>query len=126
MMKDRASEQPVKDDSPKRREDGNEMMTLNSCPKCTGTIYQYDESTEDGPMCLNCGWRQNDIPQDVELEVQTHLGKPFMEDRYAHHRIATGKPPLSGWERIKRRRDRERRLNARRNGAGGNGSAVAM
>lgn len=125
-MKHSASEEPVTEDSPTNGEDESKMIALNACPKCKGTIYQYDQPTEDGPMCLNCGWRQNDIPQDVELEVRSHLGKPFMEDRYAHHRIATGKPPLSGWERIKRRRDRERRLHNRRNGANGNGSAVAM
>jgi hypothetical protein len=48
-----------------------------------------------------------EIPPDVQAMVADHLGKPYMEDRYTHHRIGTGKPPLSGWDRIKRARQRD-------------------
>jgi len=41
-------------------------------------------------------------------QVKEHLGDPYMEDRYTHARIGTGKPPLSGWDRVKRRREREK------------------
>ena len=35
-----------------------------------------------------------------------------MEERYTHSRIGTGKPPLNGWERVKRRRERDRARSA--------------
>ena len=58
-------------------------------------------------MCINCGWRQSDVPPLIQAQVKAHLGKPYMDDRYTHDRIGTGKPPLSGWDRVKRRRARE-------------------
>jgi hypothetical protein len=59
-------------------------------------------------MCLNCGWRKAEVPTEVLKQVKNHLGDPYMEDRYTHTRIGTGKPPLSGWDRVKRRREREK------------------
>jgi hypothetical protein len=38
-----------------------------------------------------------------------------MDDRYSHRQIGTGKPPLSGWEREKRRREREQETEVSRN-----------
>jgi hypothetical protein len=84
-----------------------EMITLDACPRCGGAILDYGTPIADSPMCITCGWRKVNVPQDVIDEVEEHMGKAFMEDRYTHKQIGTGKPPLSGWEREKRRRERE-------------------
>ena len=83
------------------------MITLQSCPRCNGAILEYSHPV-DSALCITCGWRRAEIPADVLAQVKAHLGEPYMEDRYIHTRIGTGKPPLSGWDRVKRRRERER------------------
>ena len=75
-------------------------------------MVEYSAPAIDTAMCVNCGWRRQEIPQDVQVEVAAHVGKPFLEDRYTHHRIASGEPPLNGWDRVKRARERETRLSA--------------
>ena len=82
-------------------------IKLSECPRCSGAVMDYESPIADSPMCITCGWRMEIVPQDVLDEVEAHLGKAFMEDRYTHRQIGTGKPPLSGWEREKRRRQRE-------------------
>ena len=84
------------------------MISLHACPKCKGAVLEYDAPNLESPLCLNCGWRRAEIPPDVQAQVEAHLGKADLEERYAHSRIGTGKPPLSGWQRIKRRKERER------------------
>ena len=59
-------------------------------------------------MCINCGWRRQDILDDVQQEVVARRDQAHMEDRYVRERIGTGKPPLSGWDRKKRLRERVR------------------
>ena len=85
------------------------MLDLHGCPRCNGAVVEYPWS-DDGTYCINCGWRRPDISPEIQAQVEAHLGKSYMETHYAHNRIATGKPPLSGWERIKRARERARRL----------------
>jgi len=63
----------------------------------------YDNPVDEGALCLNCGWRVAAVPQDVAVEVQAYLGKSYTESFRDRYRIGTGKPPISGWERIKRR-----------------------
>ena len=87
------------------------MKKLNGCPRCNGAVLEIDSSNTDGPLCITCGWRRPEVPAEVRLQVEEHIGKPYLEDRYSHSRIATGKPPLSGWDRVKRRRERERRTD---------------
>lgn len=82
-------------------------IKLGECPRCNGAVMDYKSPIADSPMCITCGWRKELVPQDVLDEVEAHLGKAFMEDRYTHRQIGTGKAPLSGWEREKRRRQRE-------------------
>ncbi len=82
-------------------------IKLGTCPRCNGAVMDYESPIADSPMCITCGWRKEIVPQEVLDEVEAHLGKAFMEDRYTHRQIGTGKPPLSGWEREKRRRQRE-------------------
>ncbi len=82
------------------------MMDLKGCPRCNGAVLVSDPSA-DGAVCVNCGWRRSDVSSEVMAQVVAHLGKPYMEDRYSHSRIGTGKPPLSGWDRLKCRRELE-------------------
>lgn len=93
------------------------MISLHACPRCQGAVVEYRPPAIDTAMCVNCGWRRAEIPTDVEELVAEHVGKPYLEDRYTHHRIGTGKPPLSGWDRIKRSRERETRLRGESAGA---------
>ena len=83
------------------------MIAPNNCPRCKGAVLQYPAPADDGALCINCGWRKADIHPEIQAQIQAYLGKPYMEDRYTHNRIGTGKPPLNGWERVKRRRERE-------------------
>jgi len=94
------------------------MMNLHGCPRCNGAVVQYGPPSFDSDMCINCGWRPQEIPADVLELVEAHAGKAYLEDRTGHSRIGTGKPPLSGWDRVKRRRQRESMSGA--------SSAVAM
>ena len=89
--------------------EANEMIRLNSCPRCHGAVLEYTPPSADSAMCINCGWRRQEVPPDIQEQVQAHLGKAVFEGRYAHTRIGTGKPPLSGWDRVKRSRERARR-----------------
>ncbi len=84
------------------------MISLKSCPRCKGAVMDSPNPNLDSPMSITCGWRKSDVSAEVLAQVQAHLGEPDMEDRYTHSRIGTGKPPLSGWDRVKRRRERER------------------
>lgn len=90
------------------------MITLDDCPRCGGAVLDYSSPIADSPLCLTCGWRRAQISAEVQSEVDSHLGKAFMEDRYSHRQIGTGKPPLSGWEREKRRREREVKLQGQK------------
>lgn len=99
------------------------MIRLNSCPRCHGAVLEYTPPSADSAMCINCGWRRQEVPPDIQEQVQAHLGKAVFEGRYAHTRIGTGKPPLSGWDRVKRSRERARRLDAAETVDDGNGAS---
>jgi hypothetical protein len=89
------------------------MITFNACPRCGGAVLDYGAARIDSPMCITCGWRHVEVPPDVQLEVEAHLEMDFIENPYLHQQIGTGRPPLSGWERIKRQRERDaNRANA--------------
>ena len=79
------------------------MIRPESCPKCDGVIV--DEPLEDELKCLSCGWRPAEIPPDVQEEVDLHLGRSFIDHSRKH--LPRGKPPLTGWEREKLRRQRQ-------------------
>jgi hypothetical protein len=49
------------------------------------------------------------VPAEVQAEVESHVGKDYVRDRYTHRQLGKGKPPLSGWEEEKRRRERQKR-----------------
>ena len=79
---------------------------LQACPRCEGAIVNYSHPSVESPMCIVCGWRDQSIPRAVAEEVAEHLGRPYVEHTYTHSSPFRGKPPLSGWEREKRRRVR--------------------
>jgi hypothetical protein len=65
-------------------------------------------------LCINCGWRSKEVPNDVLDEVKNHLGKGLMANGNSKRQIGTGKPPPSGWDRVKGKRERvKRRLTGR-------------
>ena len=91
-----------------RYESGGIMITVHACPRCHGAVLEYGAPATDSALCVNCGWRQPNIPPDIQAQVEAHLGEPFLRsDRTGSHRVGTGKPPLSGWDRVKRRKARE-------------------
>ena len=84
------------------------MMSFQGCPRCKGAVLEFPATDNEGAMCVNCGWRRRSIPPDIQEYVDEHLGKPYLRERYERAKIGTGKPPLSGWERLKRRRTQKR------------------
>lgn len=90
-------------------------MNLNSCPRCNGAVLDYVQPIEDSPMCIMCGWRDQTVSQSVLAEVESHLGKSFIDHTYTHSKATRGKPPMSGWDREKKRRTQiEMRANGQR------------
>ena len=85
------------------------MLTLQACPRCNGAVLRSPPSEFEGTLCVNCGWRQPDISAEVQAQIEARLGKPSVEEPYTRRRIGRGKPPLSGWERAKRQKERDRR-----------------
>ena len=81
------------------------MIDFGACPRCRGPVIDLGEPTDDSPLCIVCGWRRPDIPREIQDEVSAFLGKDTNLSRYIRKRIGTGKPPLSGWEKEKRRRE---------------------
>lgn len=81
------------------------MITTGACPRCGGSVLDY-KSGIDSPVCIACGWRKETICADVLKEIQTHLGEDSLGSGPPRV-IAKGKPPLSGWQRAKRRKERE-------------------
>ena len=91
---------------------GLTVMSFRGCPRCKGAVLEFPASHDEGAMCVNCGWRRHSIPPEVQEYVDEHLGKPYLRQRYQRARIATGKPPLSGWDRLKRRRTTKKQKSA--------------
>ena len=85
---------------------GFQMISLLACPKCNGAVLEDPLPLADNPLCVNCGWRCPAVPRDVQAEVEAHLGRDTVEQRIPE-RIGKGEPPMSGWQRTKRRRERE-------------------
>jgi len=83
------------------------MISLHACPRCAGAILENPPDALDGPLCINCGWRRSEISPEIQAEVEAHMGGAYVQ-RYTRSRIGTGKPALSGWQKVKLRRDRER------------------
>ena len=84
------------------------MIRFHACPRCEGAVLENTRSYADDATCISCGWRRAGIPDDVRDQVQEHLGKRVLESSYVRDRVGTGKPPLSGWDRVKLQRERAR------------------
>ena len=102
-------DEPRPEKTKARKVTADVMITLQACPRCGGAVLDYRSPIADSPLCITCGWRRPEVPPNIQAEVEAHLGKSFMEDHYKHKQIGTGKPPLSGWEREKRRRLKEKK-----------------
>ena len=85
------------------------MMKLKACPRCEGAVLELAGVGGEDGLCINCGWRRPDVPVDIQEQVEARLGQRYVDDHYTQSRIGTGKPPLSGWDRVKLRREREQR-----------------
>ena len=48
----------------------------NTCPRCNGAVIDYQSSSEDSAKCLTCGWRDQQVSQDVQREINVSLGQP--------------------------------------------------
>ena len=88
------------------------MIHTNACPRCQGAVLEYAPPVEENALCINCGWRRREISAEIQAQVSDRLGQPDVEERYTRSQIGTGKPPLSGWDRVKLRRERERQAVA--------------
>ena len=101
------------------------MINFGACPRCGAAVIDEAPPFEDSPMCITCGWRRPDVPVDIQAEVQAHLGKKFVENRYTHKQIGKGKAPLSGWERTKRQRELQEEESKRKSEDGSVGGEKA-
>ena len=45
------------------------MIFSKACPRCNGAIVDYEAPLLDGPMCLNCGWRQTGAIQTSAVQA---------------------------------------------------------
>ena len=78
-------------------------MNLNSCPRCNGAVLDYVQPTEDSTMCIMCGWLDRTVSESVLTEVKNHLAS-HSSSTPTRSKVTRGKPPMSCWEREKKRR----------------------
>ena len=79
------------------------MAALNGCPRCLGAVLN---DSLDEFLCVNCGWRPVYISPEIQSEVEAYWGRRIVGDARVANRIGTGKPAASGWDKEKRRRER--------------------
>ena len=84
------------------------MNDRGMCPRCNGVVL--DDPFEAEMKCVTCGWRPRTVPDDVKREVEAHKGK----SNIGHNRKKPprGKPPLSGWERMQKLKEKQRQDGA--------------
>lgn len=47
------------------------MIFSKACPHCSGAIVDYGSPLLDGPLCLNCGWKQSrTIQPETDAEIR--------------------------------------------------------
>ena len=80
------------------------MIAVHSCVRCDGAVLEYSPPSPDSTLCINCGWRPAEVPVEVQVSVEADLGRNKLKRNRGGDRIATGKPALSGWDRVKRHR----------------------
>jgi Zn ribbon nucleic-acid-binding protein len=62
------------------------MIDYRGCPRCGGDVLEHFPPESDRLFCINCGWRQAEIPEDVKSQVEAHLGRRHIEDSYKRAR----------------------------------------
>ena len=62
------------------------MIVFKSCPRCRGDVLEHYPEDSDRALCINCGWRQPEVPTDVIAQVEAHLGRQHIEDAYRRSR----------------------------------------
>ena len=67
------------------------MIGFKGCPRCGGDVLEYFPPDGDRILCINCGWRQPEIPDDVRAQVAAHLGRQNIEDSYRRGKAGKGK-----------------------------------
>ena len=64
------------------------MIVYKACPRCRGDVLEHYPGVSDRALCINCGWRQPEIPTDVIDQVEAHLGRQHIEDAYRRNGAA--------------------------------------
>ena len=87
------------------------IIGFQECPRCDGPVLRHAVTVDDNDLCIICGWRRVNVPRWIQEQVSTRLGQDTVEDSFqrSRYRKATGKAPLSGWERKIRRKAEDRR-----------------
>lgn len=50
------------------------MIDFRACPRCNGDVLEYFPADSERALCINCGWRAPDVPEDVSEQVKAHRG----------------------------------------------------
>ena len=58
------------------------MIDFRAYPRCNGDVLEYFPADSESALCINCGWRAPDVPEDVSEQVKAHKGMSHIEDTY--------------------------------------------
>lgn len=58
------------------------MIDFRACPRCNYDVLEYFPADSERALCINCGWRALDVPEDVSEQVKAHKGMRHIEDGY--------------------------------------------
>ena len=86
-------------DAPKHRRNGDigdTKLTLGTCPKCRGAVLDYGSPLLDSPLCVNCGWREPDLPQVILTHLRSGLNGASARGPYALRRDGAARGRRNG------------------------------
>ena len=58
------------------------FLYLRACPRCKDDLLENFPVDSERALCINCGWRALDVPEDVSEQVKAHKGMRHIEDGY--------------------------------------------
>jgi len=58
------------------------MINFRACARCNGDVLEYFSADHERALCINCGWRAPEVPEDVSKQVKAHKGMRHIEDAY--------------------------------------------
>ncbi|MCX8213737.1 MAG: hypothetical protein OTJ97_04410 [SAR202 cluster bacterium] len=58
------------------------MINFRACPRSNGDVLEYFPADHERALCINCGWRAPEVPEDVSKQVKAHKGMRHIEDAY--------------------------------------------